>query len=107
MLAKFLRRTCELAVRRALGASRRALFAQHLTEAGLIGLIGGLLGLAVTWFGLQGVRALSPNLEHLADLNAPMFGLLLLLAIGGTLLAGVYPALRACLVQPAANLKSN
>lgn len=107
MLAKFLRRTGELAVRRALGASRRALFAQHLTEAGLIGLIGGLLGLAVTWAGLQGVRALLPNLEHLADLNGAMFGLLLLLAIGGTLLAGVYPALRACLVQPAANLKSN
>lgn len=107
MLAKFLRRTSELAVRRALGASRRALFAQHLTEAGLIGMLGGLLGLLVTWAGLQGVRALSPSLEHLADLNTAMFGLLLVLAIGGTLIAGIYPALRACLVQPAANLKSN
>lgn len=107
MLAKFLRRTGELAVRRALGASKRALFSQHLTEAGLIGALGGLLGLLVTWASLQGVRTLSPSLGHLTDLNLSMLGLLLLLAVGGTLLAGVYPAFRACSVQPAANLKSN
>jgi putative ABC transport system permease protein len=107
MLAKFLRRTGELAVRRALGASRKALFAQHLTEAGLVGVIGGVLGLLFTWLGLLGVRALSPGLSQIAVLDAGMLALLLTLAISGAVLAGVYPAWRACRVMPAANLKSN
>lgn len=107
MLAKFLRRTGELAVRRALGASRRALFAQHLTEAGLVGLLGGVLGLLFTWGGLVGVRTLSPFLSHIAVLDASMLGLLLALSILGALLAGIYPAWRACKVMPAANLKSH
>lgn len=107
MLAKFLRRTGELAVRRALGASRKSLFAQHLTEAGLVGAIGGLLGIVLTWAGLLGVRTLSPVLERIAVLDTRMLLLLLGLSIGGAVLAGIYPAWRACRVMPAANLKSN
>ena len=45
MLAKFLRRSGELGVRRALGASKRSLFAQLLIEAGVVGLVGGIGGL--------------------------------------------------------------
>ena len=45
MLAKFMRRSAELGVRRALGASKRAVFAQLLVEAGAIGLSGGIGGL--------------------------------------------------------------
>ncbi|MUG03855.1 FtsX-like permease family protein, partial [Bacillus tequilensis] len=41
LLAKFLRRSSEVGVRRALGASRRAIFAQCLVEAGTVGLAGG------------------------------------------------------------------
>jgi putative ABC transport system permease protein len=95
MLAKFLRRTGELAVRRALGASRKSLFAQHLIEAGLVGALGGVFGLLLTWAGLLGVRSLSPGLSHIAVLDSGMLALLLVLAVG------------ACRVMPAANLKSN
>src|SRR5439155_10916613 len=41
LLAKFLRRSAELGVRRALGASRRSIFAQLLIESGMVGLAGG------------------------------------------------------------------
>ncbi|MGH8115550.1 MAG: ABC transporter permease, partial [Rhodanobacteraceae bacterium] len=44
LLAKFLRRSSEIGVRRALGAPRAAIYAQFLTEAGIIGLAGGVLG---------------------------------------------------------------
>jgi putative ABC transport system permease protein len=45
LLAKCLRRSREIGVRRALGASRGAIFAQFMVEAAMIGLAGGVLGL--------------------------------------------------------------
>ena len=56
LLAKFLRRSGEIGVRRALGASRRAIFAQCLVEAGTVGLAGGVLGLGLALLGLWAVR---------------------------------------------------
>ena len=56
LLAKFLRRSGEIGVRRALGASRRAIFAQCLVEAGTVGLAGGVLGLGLAMLGLWAVR---------------------------------------------------
>ena len=48
LLAKFLRRSSEIGVRRALGAPRIAIYGQFLTEAAVIGVAGGLLGLVLT-----------------------------------------------------------
>ena len=47
LLAKFMRRSGEIGVRRALGATKRSIFAQSLVEAGTIGLAGGILGLSL------------------------------------------------------------
>ncbi len=57
LLAKFLSKAPQIGLRQALGASRRDLFAQYLTEAGCIGLAGGLLGLLLAW--LVGCKACS------------------------------------------------
>src|SRR5690606_10997221 len=51
LLAKFLRRSSEIGVRRALGASRAEIFKQCLVEAGTIGLAGGVLGRAWRCWG--------------------------------------------------------
>ncbi|MGH8423003.1 MAG: ABC transporter permease, partial [Pseudomonas fluorescens] len=48
LLAKFMRHSGEIGLRRALGASRIAVFIQCLVEAGVIGAAGGVLGLALT-----------------------------------------------------------
>src|SRR5690606_34817787 len=56
LLAKFLRRGSEIGVRRALGASRKAIFTQCLVEAGTVGLAGGILGLGLSLLGLWAVR---------------------------------------------------
>jgi putative ABC transport system permease protein len=107
MLAKFMTRAGSVGVRRALGASRGAIFAQGLIEAGIIGLVGGLLGLALTALGLVSSRALLPaNLSILTHLDAVDVALAILLAIGATLLAGLYPTWRASRVQPAWQLKT-
>ena len=107
MLAKFLRRSGELSVRRALGASRRALFAQLLTESGVVGLAGGLGGLLLAWLGLWMVQHRSTDYASLAHLDPAMLLVTFVLAIGASLLAGMLPAWRACNVTPALQLKSN
>ena len=107
MLAKFLRRAGELGVRRALGASKRALFAQLLVESGVVGLAGGIGGLLLAFLGLWLVRRQPSSYAALAHLDPLMLLTTFLLAIGASLLAGLLPAWRACQIAPALQLKSN
>jgi putative ABC transport system permease protein len=106
MLAKFLRRSGELGVRRALGASKREVFAQLLVESGVIGLAGGIGGLLLAFLGLWLVRRQPSDYAALAHLDASMLLITFLLAVGSSLLAGLLPAWRACQVTPALQLKS-
>ena len=106
MLAKFLRRSGEIGVRRALGASRHAVFAQLLTEAGMIGAAGALIGLALTMLGLWLVRQQPSGYAQLARMQPSMLVATLAVAIGASLLAGILPAWRACLVAPAMQIKA-
>ncbi|SOT94902.1 ABC transporter permease [Xanthomonas arboricola] len=107
LLAKFLRRSGEIGVRRALGASRRAIFAQCLVEAGTVGLVGGLAGLALAWFGLWAVRQQPVDYAELAHLDPKMLLLTFALALVASLLAGLLPAWRAIQVTPALQLKAS
>jgi putative ABC transport system permease protein len=107
MLAKFLRRASELGVRRALGASRRLIFAQLLVEAGIVGLVGGFGGLLLSLLGLWLVRLQPSDYASLAHLDLPMLLATFVLAVSATLVAGLLPAWRACQVVPALQLKSN
>jgi putative ABC transport system permease protein len=107
MLAKFMRGAGELGVRRALGASRRALFAQLLVESGVVGLIGGAGGLLLALLGLWVVRHRPSDYAALAHLDTAMLFATFVLALGASLVAGLLPAWRACQVAPALQLKSN
>lgn len=106
MLARFTRRQGELSVRRALGASRRALFGQLLMESGAVGLAGGVGGLLLAWLGLSLVRQRPTDYASLAHLDPVMLLITFLLSIGASLLAGVLPARRVSYVSPALQLKS-
>ena len=106
MLAKFLRRAGELGVRRALGASRRHIFAQLLVEAGIVGVAGGIVGLGLAWVGLTLVR-LNPNRSaQLAHMDLSMLATTFVLSVVAASLAGLLPAWRACQVPPGLHLKS-
>jgi putative ABC transport system permease protein len=109
LLAKIMRRAGDISLRRALGASRRAVFAQYIVEAGLIGLGGGILGIGMTWLGLQGIKSLYGEFEFIAQL-VTMDWVMIFAAIGLALVsalgAAVYPTWRACGIQPASQLKT-
>ena len=108
LLAKFMRRAPEIGVRRALGASRKEIYAQFLIEAGTVGLAGGVLGLLLTGVGVFGVTLVfAPEIARLATLNISLIALTLLVAVLATVLAAFYPTWRAAQVQPAWQLKSN
>lgn len=108
MLAKFLRRSGEIGVRRALGAPRGAIYAQFLTEGAVIGAAGGVLGLLLTWLGMLWLRQRLPeNWSALTPVDVQLLALALLVAILATLLAALYPTFRAAHVEPAWQLKSN
>src|SRR5690554_3000544 len=106
LLAKFLRRSGAIGVRRALGASRREIFVQYLVEAGTIGLAGGALGLNLAALGLWAVRQQAASYAELAHFNPSMLLLTFVLALVASLLAGLLPAWRAMQVTPAIQLKS-
>jgi putative ABC transport system permease protein len=107
MLAKIMGRAADIGVRRALGASRKAIFTQCLIETGVVGLAGGILGLGLTALGLWAARALlAKQFVALAHLDLTDTAIAVLLAVGATVLAGIYPTWRAAHVQPAWQLKS-
>jgi putative ABC transport system permease protein len=108
LLAKFLRRSGEIGVRRALGASRKAIYAQFLTEGGMIGVAGGALGLLLTGLGVAGVGMVLPReIADLARVDVSLLLTTLLVAVIASVMAALYPTFRASRVQPAWQLKSN
>ena len=106
LLANFLRRSGEIGVRRALGASRMDIFRQCLVEAGAVGLAGGALGLGLALLGLWAVRQRPTGYAALAQLDGQMLVVTFVLALIASLLAGLLPAWRAMQITPAVQLKS-
>lgn len=112
LLAKFLNGAAITGVRRALGASRRHVFLQLLTEVGVVAAAGAVLGLALGALGLWGLRALyadsdrSGGYQALAHVDTTSLVAAIVLAIVAALAAGLYPAWRIGRLPPASYLKS-
>ncbi|MEO7288499.1 MAG: ABC transporter permease, partial [Jatrophihabitantaceae bacterium] len=101
-LVAILERTDEIGLRRALGARRSHILAQFLSEAGLLGTLGGLIGSSLAVLTVLGVsisRHWTAILSPITVFPAPLAGT----AIG--LLAGLYPSLRASSIEPAESLR--
>ncbi|MCH9694069.1 MAG: ABC transporter permease [Gammaproteobacteria bacterium] len=108
LLAKVMRRTNDISLRRALGASKSELFKQYIVEAGMIGVAGGVAGIGMTWLGLRGIENVFSEYDFIAYLvrmDWSMIMLAVLLAIVSALAAALYPTWRACSVSPATTLR--
>ena len=108
MLARFMRRAPEIGIRRALGASRAAIYRQFLIEAATIGFVGGLLGVVLTLLGVWGAGGLfEPNIARLVHADTSLIALTVLLAIVATVASALYPTWRAAQTQAAWQIKIN
>ena len=112
LLAKFLNAAPLTGLRRALGASRRDVFRQHLTEVLVLGLTGGALGLLLAFAGLAGIRAVYDSdfnrgaYERLTEIDWAVVAATLTLSLVAGVVAGLYPSWRIGRVAPAVYLKT-
>ena len=106
LLTKFVGRKSETSLRRALGASRNIVFNQQIVEVAVIGFAGGLIGLLLAGFGLQGIKYLYDSPAGLVKLDWVMMFTAIGIAIVSSMIAGLYPAWRVCKIPPAAQLKT-
>ena len=97
LLSRALSRRKEIAVRAALGAQRMALIRQLLTESVLLALIGGLLGLGLSWAATKylatlGSNNLPPGMPIAMD--ARVLGFMIVISVLTGILFGIFPALQ-------------
>jgi putative ABC transport system permease protein len=107
LLARFMRRAPDIGVRRALGASQRAIYTQYLIEAGIVGLTGGLLGVFLTALCMRCLDwVFEAKIARLVHADPIILGSAILLALAVALVAATYPVWRASRIQAAWQLKT-
>jgi putative ABC transport system permease protein len=114
LLAKFLSGAAVVGVRRALGASRRQVFMQHLIEVAALAVLGAVLGLALASLGLTAVHHMYAaarlgergGYQELTHFDPVGVVWAVVLAVAVTFAAGFYPAWRIGRLPPAVYLKS-
>ena len=106
LLTKFVGKTADTSLRRALGASRNAIFRQQIVEVAVIGFSGGLIGLGLALLGLEGIEYLYEAPAGLVSLDWVMVFTAIAIAIVSGMIAGLYPSWRVCRIPPAAQLKT-
>ena len=98
LLARASTRQAELAVRAALGAGRRRLLQQLVTESVLLGLAGAIAGLAIAYAATQALIAAQPaDIPRLNEVgvNGPVVIFTVVVAVLTSLVFGILPALQA------------
>jgi predicted permease len=107
LLARCAGRTREFAVRLALGASRRQIVQQLVTESVVLSLIGGALGLAIAKWGLEAVLAAVPKMPRIDNIGVNASVLLFTFGISTAvgIVFGLLPALKSSNTDLQAGLK--
>jgi putative ABC transport system permease protein len=104
-LARALGRERELAVRAALGASRRQLTKQVFIESAILAAFGSIVGVLLALWGLDAIKAIAPGHSasfapsdaarfQEANLDLNVLAFTAAVAVGAALLVGIWPALR-------------
>ena len=102
MLATITERTREIGVRRALGARRRDISVQFLTETTSIAVVGGLIGCLFGLAGIQGIARWT-SWKAIVEPHYVLVALGISCAVG--ILFGIYPARRAAQMNPITALR--
>ncbi len=97
MLATVLERTREIGIRRAIGARQSDIIRQFLTEAVLISILGGLIGIA---FGFTLSRVIAAAAGWSTVVTGTSIAVAFGVSVGIGLLFGIYPAVQAAKLDP-------
>jgi putative ABC transport system permease protein len=107
MLVSVTERTREIGLRKAIGARKRDILVQFLTESILLSLLGGFIGILLAWAIAAVVGAIATSsgtpLTPQITLDSVLLATLFSMAVG--LLFGIYPANRAASLQPVEALR--
>ena len=101
MFVSVAERTREIGVRKAIGAKRRTILLQFLIEAATICLIGGLIGLFITYLLTFGLKRLLP-----VNMSLSVMGLAILVSLLTGVISGFLPAWRAARMNPVDALRN-
>jgi putative ABC transport system permease protein len=104
MLASVTERTREIGLRRSLGARRKHIILQFMTESAVLAAVGGMMGLALAYGLVALVRAVTP-IPVKTPLSAVIISLSVSTAVG--LFFGIYPAMRAAKLDPIEALRAD
>jgi predicted permease len=110
LLARAANRNMEMAVRLSLGATRRQLIGQVLTESVLLAILGGTVGVVVAYWTLNGVTALLPAQVQTTmqfHLSMPAVAFTAVLSLTTGLLFGIVPALQSTRPDLVTELRNN
>jgi putative ABC transport system permease protein len=103
MLVSVTERTREIGVRKAIGARRRDIVIQFLTEAVVLTGLGGLAGMTAGWVVSRVTHFAFPNLPTAVPLWAAGVGIAVSVGIG--LFFGIWPASKAARLDPVEALR--
>jgi putative ABC transport system permease protein len=101
MFVSVAERTREIGIRKAIGAKRRTILLQFLTEAGCICVMGGLIALAIAWPLTLVMQKFLP-----ASMSLTVAGVALLVSLVTGVVSGFLPAWRAARMNPVDALRS-
>ena len=97
MLVSVTERTREIGIRKALGARTASVLLQFLAEAGIITLLGGMIGIALGILGGYGIGSIA-NLTPQVNFGTIIFASLFSCGVG--IFFGIYPAKKAAKLSP-------
>ncbi|MBR2950250.1 MAG: ABC transporter permease [Lachnospiraceae bacterium] len=109
MMMSIYERTKEIGVMKVLGCDMRNIQAMFLVEAGYIGLIGGIAGLAVSYgisVIINRISEASGNIANLSYIPAWLAGMSVIFAVVIGMLAGFFPSRRAMKLSPLAAIRN-
>jgi len=104
MLASVTERTREIGLRRSLGARRRHIVLQFVTESAVLAATGGLMGICLA-YALVAVARAATAIPMKTPISSVILSLSVSTAVG--LFFGIYPAMRAAKLDPIEALRAD